>query len=78
MQENNPIIDKDGTKTWYQNGLLHRDNDQPAVIRRYGNKNWFQNGKLHRDNDLPAIIHSDGSQFWYQMINYIEIMIYLQ
>jgi len=29
MEENNPIISKFGTKTWFQNGKLHRDNDQP-------------------------------------------------
>jgi len=29
MKENNSIIDKEGTKKWYKNGQLHRNNDQP-------------------------------------------------
>jgi hypothetical protein len=55
-----------GCKYWYKNGLLHRDNDFPAIILNSGTKTWYQNGVKHRDNDLPAIIYCDGSQYWYQ------------
>jgi len=56
----------DGTKHWFQNDKLHRDNDLPAVEDADGTKFWYQNDKLHRDNDLPAVERADGSKFWYQ------------
>jgi len=40
-------------------GLLHRENDSPAVIDGQGNQFWFSNGKLHRENGPAAIITSD-------------------
>ena len=40
---------------WYRNGELHRDDDNPAVVRANGTKYWGKNGKLHRDDDKPAI-----------------------
>jgi hypothetical protein len=52
--------------TWYQNNLIHRDKDLPAIIDNEGNKFWYQNNLIHRDNDLPAVIKKDGSKFWYQ------------
>jgi len=55
----------DGTEHHYQNELLHRDNDQPAVIDN-GTKIWYQNGELHRDNDLPAVTYPNGIKQWYQ------------
>ena len=42
MEENNPIIDEFGTKRWYQNGKLHRNNDQPAIIESNGKQWWYQ------------------------------------
>ena len=62
----NPIIDQFGTQRWYNSdGLLHRDNDLPAVIKANGYQEWRINGALHRDNDKPAIIYPDSSQEWY-------------
>lgn len=45
-------------------GLLHRENDEPAVIRKNGTKEWWFNGQHHRENDLPAIMHSLGPNIW--------------
>lgn len=50
-----PIIDSDGTRCWYQNGLRHRDNDLPAIIQADGTQFWCRNDLYHRDNDLPAV-----------------------
>jgi len=50
MEENNPIIDNDGTQRWHLNGLLHRDNDQPAVI--YAVPLGGEVGSLMRDTLL--------------------------
>ena len=53
--------------TTYQfNGKLHRDEDQPAVIKANGSKYWYQDGKKHRDEDQPAVIKADGAKFWYK------------
>ena len=38
------FVGGDGTKSWYQNGLLHRT-DGPAIEHANGNKHWYQNGK---------------------------------
>lgn len=54
----NPVVTDDGSKYWYQNCLLHRD-DGPAVELPDGTKEWYQKGKLHRDNG-PAIEWPDG------------------
>ena len=54
----------DGTKHWYQNGLLHRI-DGPAIEHADGDKYWYQNGKPHRI-DGPAVEGTDGYKAWYQ------------
>ena len=59
------IEGRDGSKRWYVNGLLHRDNDLPAIEYLNGDKYWFVNGKRHRDNDLPAIECLDGYKRWF-------------
>lgn len=63
----------DGTKAWYKNNKLHRDDDLPAVIWADGTKLWYQNGVLHRDNNLPAVIFADGKEEWYQFGSIISI-----
>ena len=51
-----------GTKHWYKNGELHRE-DGPAVEYVSGTKHWYKNGKLHRE-DGPAIEYTDGEKKW--------------
>ena len=51
----NGCVESLSVKKWYKDGVLHRDNDLPAIEFANGNKEWYQNGNLHRDNDLPAI-----------------------
>ena len=52
-----------GTKEWYLNGDLHRE-DGPAIEGTYGTKHWYLNGKRHRE-DGPAIEYADGDKSWY-------------
>ena len=52
-----------GTKYWYLNGELHRE-DGPAIERANGAKLWLLNGKLHRE-DGPANEGDDGTKEWY-------------
>jgi len=53
----------DGTKEWYLNGKLHRE-DGPAIEGVDGSKEWFLNGKPHRE-DGPAIEGADGTKAWF-------------
>ena len=51
---------------WNKNGLLHRNDDKPAVIDVDGTLQWRQNGQLHRDGDKPAFIGSNWTLDWCQ------------
>ena len=57
---------QNGTKYWFKNGLLHRDNDLPAIVYTNGTKEWYKNDKPHRDNDQPAIIRANGTKYWFK------------
>ena len=37
-------VGADGTKYWYLNGKVHRE-DGPAIERAGGSKQWYRNGK---------------------------------
>lgn len=50
---------------WYDNGILHRNNDLPAISKTNLWKKWYKNGMVHRENDKPAIIYDSGRQEWW-------------
>jgi hypothetical protein len=52
-----------GTKRYYKDNLLHRE-DGPAKEFTNGTKMWYINGKLHR-TDGPAIEYTGGNKYWY-------------
>jgi hypothetical protein len=52
-----------GTKKWYLNGKLHRE-DGPAVEYPSGSKSWYLNGQRHREGG-PAGEYSDGTKRWW-------------
>ena len=52
-----------GTKAWWLNGKLHRE-DGPAVEYANGSKEWYLNGKRHRE-DGPAIERTNGDKEWF-------------
>ena len=56
-------IDEYGTKEWFIEGKLHRE-DGPAIEWNDGDKKWYKEGKFHRE-DGPAIECADGSEEWY-------------
>ena len=56
-----------GTKKWYLNGNLHRE-DGPAVEWSNGDKYWHLNGNFHRE-DGPAIEWANGHKEWFLMGN---------
>ena len=55
---------ENGTKSWYLNDQLHRE-DGPAIENADGTKYWYLNNKLHRE-DEPAVEWSNGTRMWYQ------------
>ena len=57
------IVYKNGNKSWYLNGELHRE-DGPAVEFASGDKYWYKEGQCHRI-DGPAIEYADGDKRWY-------------
>jgi hypothetical protein len=60
----NPVIDKEGTKLWYDaEGRPHRA-DGPAVEWANGTNVWYLNGLCHR-TDGPAIEYANGNKAWY-------------
>jgi antitoxin component YwqK of YwqJK toxin-antitoxin module len=63
MKKNGLIVSPDGTKEWYINGKLHRE-DGPAVEHVSGDKSWYLNDKLHRE-DGPAVEQANGTKYWY-------------
>jgi len=60
----NPVIDQQGNKFWYNDrGERHRE-DGPAIEGADGSKWWYINNERHRE-DGPAIEGADGSKWWY-------------
>jgi hypothetical protein len=56
-------VNTNGTKSWYLDNKLHRE-DGPAIEYSNGSKFWYLNGKRHRE-DGPAIEWSNGAKEWY-------------
>ena len=52
-----------GTKFWYLNDNLHRE-DGPAIEYANGSNFWFLDGKRHRE-DGPAVEFTNGDKYWY-------------
>lgn len=50
-------------KEWYKHGVLHRDNDLPAVDSST-HKEYFYNGIRHRSRG-PSIVWCDGYKEWW-------------
>ncbi|MBL4898440.1 MAG: hypothetical protein JKX76_02205 [Colwellia sp.] len=68
-----PDISEDGTEKYYQEGKLHRNGDQPAVIMSDGSTKYYQDGKLHRPSlNGPAVIMSDGTTQKYYQNGYLH------
>src|SRR5436190_22048359 len=64
MPLDEPVVQKDGAKIWYKNGIVHRE-DGPAVERANGTQEWFFDGVRPCENG-PAVIFPDGGRKWFQ------------
>lgn len=47
---------------WKMNGLLHRDEDKPAIVLG-DRKSWYKQGQLHREKG-PARKSDHGEEWW--------------
>ena len=56
-------VDGNGSKSWYLNGKLHRE-DGPAIEYSSGFKAWYLNNARHRE-DGPAIEDGNGFKEWW-------------
>jgi hypothetical protein len=64
MNQQNPRINPDGTKRWFNEKNELDRLDGPAVEWVDGSKVWCANGKRHR-LDGPAVETSRGGKAWY-------------
>lgn len=55
-------IYSDGSKEWYKDGLVHRDNG-PAFVSADGWAEWRIEGRLHRE-DGPAVMKNGQAVAW--------------
>jgi hypothetical protein len=58
----NPRINKDGDRNWWENHQRHRT-DGPAIEFADGGKAWYISSKRHR-TDGPAIEYTSGNEWW--------------
>lgn len=49
---------------WTTNGVLHREDDLPALEGFNGDRSWYAHGRLHRENGLPAVESANGRRLW--------------
>lgn len=63
MKEYTVKVHSCGTKMWYLNGRLHRE-DGPAIEWADGSNEWWLNGKRHRE-DGPAVEFWCGEKHWF-------------
>lgn len=55
---------KDELYIWLQNGIIHRDGDEPAFETDDDSWSmWFKNGVKHRESG-PAVLTRTQKQFW--------------
>jgi hypothetical protein len=54
-----------GTRAWYWDGKLHREDGLPAIEWSGGAKEWWIHGKQYRDNDLPTIERPGTRSEWH-------------
>ncbi len=56
-------VDHIGTRRWYLDGHVHRE-DGPAVIYLNGEEWWCQQSKIHREGG-PAYTNNNGQIEWW-------------
>ena len=61
-----PTVVEHGIRKWKKDGVLHRDDDLPAVIYPDGTELYYINGQKHREGDKPAVIFPDGTESYYK------------
>ena len=57
-------VDRHGTKWWYLNGKLHRE-DGPAFEDRYGHKWWYLHGEVVHPEQIVDLWLTRGTFCYY-------------
>jgi hypothetical protein len=70
MTHDGMITRPDGTRWWYRDGKLHRE-DGPAIEWADCYRAWYRDGKLHRE-DGPAIEWPTVYRAWYRDGKFIK------
>lgn len=55
---------EDGTVMYYYNGVLHQDDNLPAVIYADGTLMYYIHGKPGRTDGGPVVLTADGSMIF--------------
>lgn len=64
------VLDQNGFLAHYVDGLLHNDNDEPALTReKFQFKGFYKKGKLHRVNG-PAVIHFEYRAYYVEGVRH--------
>ena len=56
---------KFGDKTWFKDGLVHREGGLPAVIYADGSKDWVEHGDFHNVAGPARTFAKDGGRAWF-------------
>ena len=56
---------EDGTLVWKKNGLIHRDDNLPAIVHPNHDIEYRSMGVLH-NTYLPSLVLGDGTIEWYE------------
>jgi len=56
------VIQSDGTKYWYVNGQLHRDNGLPAIEYITGEKSYYIDGKEVLESRQPTLTEATNEE----------------
>jgi len=67
----NPVINRYGTKKWFDSDKKFHREDGPAIEWHDGEKCWYKHGKRHRE-DGPAVEDAGYKAYWLEDIFYLE------
>jgi hypothetical protein len=62
--DDGPALVTKVSTSYYKHGILHRENDLPALILCTGETYYYFNGLPHRDNGKPAVITPFQLEYW--------------
>ncbi len=68
------IINIDGDLYWFKHGLRHRDDNEPAIMRKNGYHEWFIDDELYGTQNISQKsikLYYDSLNFLYNKFPYL-------